>query len=109
VINAMYAILRQFEYDSSKLAEAGPALEKVRTLHERQSGYAGSLLINDRQRLIAVNLWSSEQAAIAGREAIGAEVQQLLEPFIVGASELIATGEVLSADPHMGFGSDLTA
>jgi hypothetical protein len=94
----MYAILRQFPYDPRKLADGKRALAEVQALHAGQPGYAGSLVIDDGQRFTAVNLWYSEQAADAGREAIGPSVQRLIEPLMAGPSELLAAGEVLVSD-----------
>lgn len=95
----MYAIVRQFEYQPGKLAEDARALTEIARLHAAQPGYAGSLSIDDGHRLTAVNLWDSEQAAIAGREAIGPPVQRLLEPLMAGASKLIASGSAVANDP----------
>ncbi len=74
------------------------ALDAVQSLHASQPGYAGSLVIDDGHRLIAVNLWDTEHAAAAARTAIGPQVQRLLEPLMTGPSELIAAGEVLASD-----------
>jgi hypothetical protein len=94
----MYAIVRTYEYDPAKLADVQGPLAEVQSLHANQPGYAGSLVIDDGHRSIAVNLWEDEQAAAAGRTAIGPQVQRLLEPMIAGPSELIAAGEVLAND-----------
>ena len=94
----MYAILRQYPCDASKRGHRDEALAAVQSLHARQPGYAGSLVIDDGQRLIAVNLWDTEHAAADGRTAIGPQVQHLLEPLMAGPSQLIAAGEVLASD-----------
>jgi hypothetical protein len=96
----MYAIVRQYEYEPTKLASAAPTLTEVAELHASQPGYAGSLLIDDGSRLIAVNLWDSEQAAAAGRATIGPRVQRLLEPLAAAPTRLIAAGEVRANDFH---------
>jgi hypothetical protein len=94
----MYAIVRQFDYEPGMLAGAQPALAEVARLHSTQPGYAGSLVIDAGERLIAVNLWDSAQAAIAGRTAIGLSVQRLLEPLAAAPPQLIAAGEVRAND-----------
>ncbi len=94
----MYAILRQYPCDASKRGHRDEALDAVQSLHASQPGYAGSLVIDDGQRLIAVNLWDTEHAAAAARTAIGAQVQHLLEPLMADPSQLIAAGEVLASD-----------
>ncbi len=93
----MYAIVRYYGYESGKRSELERVLTEVRALHDGQPGYAGSLTIDGSHRLIAVNLWDSEQAAAAGRDAIGPQVQRLLEPLSSGPSELIAAGTVLTS------------
>jgi hypothetical protein len=94
----MYAILRQYPYHPERLADGRQALAEVQALHASQPGYAGSFVIDDGQRLIALNLWDDEQTAAAGRTAIGPEVQRLLEPLMAGPSDVIAVGEVLTSD-----------
>jgi len=94
----MYAIVRQYAYDAAKHAAVGQALSDAQALHAGQPGYAGSVVIDDGQRMTAVNLWETEEAAAAGRSAIGEQVQRLLEPPMAGASELIAVGEVVASD-----------
>ncbi len=94
----MYAILRQYPCAASKRGAVGQTLADIQALHGNQPGYAGSLVIDDGQRLIAVNLWDTEHAAAAARTAIGAQVQHLLEPLMADPSELIAAGEVLASD-----------
>lgn len=94
----MYAIVRQYEYQPDRLADAEPVLAEIARLHAAQPGYAGSLVIDDGRRLIAVNLWDSEQAAAVGRSAIGPPVQRLLEPLMAGPSEPIAAGKVIASD-----------
>lgn len=94
----MYAIVRQFEYQPRMLADAAPALAEIAQLHSRQPGYAGSVTVEDGRRLMVLNLWDSEYAAAASREAIGPRVQRLLEPLMAGASELIAAGAVQADD-----------
>ena len=76
----MYAIVRRYAHDPAAIASAGQALAAARELHTTQPGYAGSIVVDDGQHFIAVNLWQSEHDAAAGRTAIGTQVQRLLEP-----------------------------
>ena len=94
----MYAILRQYPCAASKRGAVGQTLADIQALHGNQPGYAGSLVIDDGQRLIAVNLWDTEHAAAAARTAIKPQMQRLLEPLMTDPSELIAAGEVLASD-----------
>jgi hypothetical protein len=72
----MYAIVRRFAYDSAMIARAGEALAAAQGLHAAQPGYVASIVIDDGQNFIAVNLWQSEHDAAAGRGAIGTQVQR---------------------------------
>jgi hypothetical protein len=94
----MYAIVRQYRYDAAERAAAHQAAGKSQELHAAQPGYVGSVVIDDGQTLTAVNSWDTEQAAAAGRQAIGEQVGRLLEPHAVGPSELTAVGEVVRSD-----------
>jgi hypothetical protein len=94
----MYAILRQYTYDIAMIAHAEEALTAVQELHAAQPGYADSIVVNDGQRFIAVNLWRTEHDAAAGRGAIGAQVQRLLEPLMTTPSQLLGAGEVVASD-----------
>jgi hypothetical protein len=67
----MYAIVRRYAYDPAAIASAGQALAAAQELHTPQPGYAGSIVVDDGQHFIAVNLWQSEHDAAAGRAAIG--------------------------------------
>lgn len=93
----MYAILRRYACDPAKRDQARSALAEVRRLHEAQPGYVGSLVIETGESWIAVNLWETEQAAAAGREAIGPRVRGLLGPLGAGPSELLAAGQVVDS------------
>jgi hypothetical protein len=97
----MYAVIRQNRY-RSRQPEDRSELARVEDLHLRQPGYLGSLVVDDGECLTAVNLWESEEAAEAGRIAIGPEVRRLLEPLMIGPAELIAAGNVTESrrDPN---------
>ena len=94
----MHAIVRRFTYDSAMISHTGQALAAAQQLHAAQPGYVGSIVVDDGQHFIAVNLWQSEHHATAGRAAIGAQVQRLLEPLMTTPSELLGTGEVAATD-----------
>jgi hypothetical protein len=94
----MYAIVRQYTYDPATIARAGQALAAAQGLHAAQPGYAGSIVADDGQHFIAVNLWQSEHHAAAGRAAIGTQVQRLLEPLMATPSQLLGAGEVVATD-----------
>jgi hypothetical protein len=94
----MYAILRQYTYDIAMIAHAEEALTVAQGLHAAQPGYAGSIVVADGQRFIAVNLWRTEDDASAGRGTIGAQVQRLLKPLMTAPSQLLAAGEVVASD-----------
>ena len=63
-----------------------------------QPGYAGSIVVDDGQHFIAVNLWQSEHDAAAGRAAIGTQVQRLLEPLMATPAQLLGAGEVVATN-----------
>jgi hypothetical protein len=63
----MYAIVRRYAYDPAAIASAGRALAAAQELHTTQPGYTGSIVIDDGQHFIAVNLWQSGHDAAAGR------------------------------------------
>jgi hypothetical protein len=95
----MYAIVRKNEYDPEKLAHAADMLGELRQLHSAQPGYVGSIEIDagGGQRVV-VNLWETEQDASAGQTVLLPHVQRLLEPLMVGPSQLITVGEVAATD-----------
>lgn len=92
----MHAIVRSYQYDPRDRSSARQVAADSQALHAGQPGCAGSLVIDDGETLTAVNLWESEQAAAAGRAAIGAQVQHLIAPFVAGS--IIAVGEVTTSD-----------
>jgi heme-degrading monooxygenase HmoA len=49
------------------IAHAEEALTAAQGLHAAQPGYAGSIVVADGQRFIAVNLWRTQDDASAGR------------------------------------------
>jgi hypothetical protein len=52
----MYAIVRRYEYNPARVADARAALAEVDALHEAQPGYVGNLLIDDGRCWTVVNL-----------------------------------------------------
>jgi hypothetical protein len=95
----MYAIVRKNTYDPERLADAADTLGELRQLHSAQPGYVGSIEIDagDGHRVV-VNLWETEQDASAGQTVLVPHVRRLLEPLMVGPSQLIAVGEVAATD-----------
>jgi hypothetical protein len=94
----MYAIIRHYSYDAAIIRNAGQALAAAQGLHTAQPGYVGSIVVDDGQHFIAVNLWQSEHDAAAGRAAIGTQVQHILEPLMTAPSQLLGAGEVIATD-----------
>jgi hypothetical protein len=87
-----------YAYDPATIATAGQALAAAQELHTTQPGYAGSIIVDNGQHFIAVNLWQSERDAVAGRAAIGTQVQRLLEPLMATPAQLLGAGEVVATD-----------
>ncbi len=94
----MYAIVRHYTYDPTTISRAGQALAAAQQLHAAQPGYAGSIVVDDGQHFIAINLWQSEHDAAAGRAAIGTQVQRLLEPLMTTRTQMLGAGEVVATD-----------
>jgi heme-degrading monooxygenase HmoA len=94
----MCAIVRRYACDPAAITSAGQALAAAQELQTTQPGYAGSIVVDDGQHFIAVNLWQSEHDAVAGRAAIGMQVQRLLEPLTATPSQLLGAGEVVATD-----------
>ncbi len=95
----MYAIVRDTTYDPAKLAEGQQQFDEFQTVHARQPGYRGSLVVDaGNGRQLAVNLWESEQDARAALPRMVPEVERLLGPMMAGPSQLVASGPVVLAD-----------
>jgi hypothetical protein len=93
----MYAVVRRLIYDPARLSAGGQQqLAEFNAIHERQSGFRGSLVIRtDDGGTLAVNLWESERDAMAGLEVLRPAVQQLLEPLLQEPAVLVGAGPVI--------------
>ncbi len=95
----MYAVVRDNTYDPSKLAQGRERLAEFQAIHARQPGYRGGIVVDAGDgHWLTVNLWESEEQAIAALPALVPEVQRLLEPMMAGPSHLIGTGPVVLTD-----------
>jgi hypothetical protein len=68
----LYAVVRDNQYDPSKLAEGQAALDEFQALHDRQVGSLGTLII----------------------DGLVPEVERLIEPVLAAPSQLIVAGPV---------------
>lgn len=95
----MYAIVRDNNYDATRVAQGQAQLDEFQALHARQPGYQGSIVIDIAGgHWLTINLWESEEAAIAALSGMVPEVRRLLEPMMAGPSQLVGTGPVVLAD-----------
>lgn len=92
----MYAVVRKLTYDQTRLAAAGQQqLAEFNAIHERQPGFRGSLVLRAADGgTVALNLWESEQDAMAGLEVLQRAVQRLLEPLLREPAVLVGAGPV---------------
>jgi hypothetical protein len=91
----MYAVVRDNHYDPSKLAGGQAALDEFQALHDRQPGSLGTLLVDaGNHRWITINVWESEEQAMAALPGLIPEVQRLIEPLLAAPSQLIVAGPV---------------
>ena len=92
----MYAVVRDNHYDPSKLAGGQAALDEFQALHDRQPGSLGTLLVDaGNHRWITINVWESQEQAMAALPGLVPEVQRLIEPVLAEPSRLIVAGPVL--------------
>ncbi len=94
----MYAVIRKLTYDPGSLtADGQQQLAEFNAIHERQPGFLGSLVIraDDGGGTVALNLWESEDDAMAGLEVLRPAVQRLLEPLLREPAVLVAAGPVV--------------
>ena len=91
----LYAVVRDNQYDPAKLAQAGAQLDEFQALHDRQPGSLGSLIVDaGNDRWITINLWASQEQAMAALPGLVPEVQRLIEPLLAEPSRLVAAGAV---------------
>ena len=91
----MYAIVRRITVPSTLDDSARGDLEHFQQVHESQPGFLGALEIDEGDdRVLVVNLWESQDAAEAGRRAVGAVAADKVVPHAAEPPELVAVGEV---------------
>lgn len=91
----MYALVRNNSFAQAMLARGGQQFAEFDALHAGQPGYRGTVSIDiGNGRQLAVNLWESEESAIAALPVMGPAVKRLLEPMRGGPSELVGAGPV---------------
>ncbi len=91
----MYAIVRANQYDATRLANAQTQLDEFQALHDRQSGALGTLIVDaGDNRWITINLWQSQEQAMAALPGLVPEVQHVVEPLLAAPSQLIGAGPV---------------
>ena len=91
----LYAVVRDNQYDPSKLAQGQAGLDEFQALHDRQPGSLGTLVIDaGNNRWITVNVWESQEQAMAALPGLVPEVQRLIEPVLAEPSRLIVAGPV---------------
>lgn len=95
----MYAILRVNSFDPDKLAAARDRLDEFDRIHSAQPGYVGSAVVElGSGRRFVLNLWQSAEHSEAALTILGPEVNRLLGPLMLGPSEFIGAGTVISTD-----------
>ena len=91
----MYAVVRVNAWDAKKRVNAGKDIEEFDRIHADQPGFLGSLMVDlGDGRDAIVNLWKSEEQAIAALPVLGPAVARLLEPLMAEPSVLVGAGEV---------------
>jgi hypothetical protein len=95
----LYAIVRENTYDPTKLAQGGEQFAEFQALHASQPGYRGTIIVDaSNGRQLIVNLWATEEDAMAALPKVATAVQRLLGPLMAGPSQLIGTGPVVLTD-----------
>jgi heme-degrading monooxygenase HmoA len=94
----MYAVVRRIVFVPGRPEQRVDDRDEVRTVHERQPGFVGTLDIDEGDgRHVVVNLWESVEAAEAGRRTVGPVAARTMEQFTAQPPELLAVGEVSTA------------
>ena len=95
----MQAVLRINSFDPDKLAAGQQELDEFNKIHAAQPGFLGSLTVDlGEGRHFVLNLWDTEEHRIAGLDALGPAVEQLVNPLFAAPSELIGVGPVIASD-----------
>ena len=91
----MYAVVRDNQYDPVKLAQGQTGLDEFQALHDRQPGSLGTLVVDaGNGRWITINVWESQEQAMAALPGLIPEVERLIEPVLAAPSQLIVAGPV---------------
>ena len=94
----MYAVVRRIILVPGAAEQGSDDRDEVRTVHERQPGFVGTLDIDQGDgRHVVVNLWESAEAAEAGRKIVGPVAARTMEKLTAEPPELLAVGEVSTA------------
>jgi deazaflavin-dependent oxidoreductase (nitroreductase family) len=92
----LYAVVRDNQYDAGKLPQGQAGLDEFQALHDRQPGSLGTVIVDaGNNRWITINLWESQEQAMAALPGLIPQVQRLIEPVLAEPSRLIAAGPVL--------------
>ena len=95
----MYAIVRENIYDPTKLKQGLDRLSEFQTLHARQPGFRGTIVVDAGDgRWLTVNLWQTTEHAAAALPALIPEVQRLLEPMMAEPSQVVGAGPVVMSE-----------
>jgi hypothetical protein len=91
----MYAVVRVNQYDTGRLANAQAQLDDFQALHDRQPGALGTLIVDaGDNRWISINLWQSQEQAMAALAGLVPEVQRVVEPLLAAPSQLVGAGPI---------------
>jgi hypothetical protein len=86
-------------FDPDKLAAASDNLDEFDRIHSAQPGFIGSVVVElGSSRRFVLNLWQSAKHSDAALTILGPEVNRLLGPLMLGPSEFIGAGPVISTD-----------
>lgn len=91
----MYAVVRVAEPDLEQTRASQDQLDEFDRQHRAQPGYRGTLAVDLGDRQLVVNLWDSEEQAAAGRRAMSAAVEHVLNRVMAQPSRLLGSGPVL--------------
>lgn len=95
----MYALVRETTYDPARLAKGADQVNEFQALHSAQPGYAGTVIVElNPGRWLTLNLWASQERAMAALPVMIPAVERLLVPMMVGESRTIGAGTVVLTD-----------
>src|SRR3954471_16844795 len=95
----MYSVIRENFYDLAKLERAGKEMQEFQTIHAKQPGYRGNIVVDlGSGHMLIVTLWESEAQAHAARTALEPHIERLLVPLMAKPSHLLGAGQVVVND-----------